>query len=99
MGDFHVEDGFDMLMNVGSTEIGGHPRGASRLRHSKRLLFFVFSCLFWPAGTALHGQTIEDGIAALEAGRMDEAVRILSEIVQNRPDSFEGQFYLGLTHF
>jgi Flp pilus assembly protein TadD len=49
--------------------------------------------------TALHAQTTAEGIAAIEAGRLDEAVRILSGIAQRDPDSFEAHFYLGLAHF
>lgn len=54
-------------------------------------------CALWLA--ALHAQTTADGIAAIEAGRLDEAVRILSPILQSDPNSFEAHFYLGLAHF
>src|SRR5436190_1810048 len=48
-----------------------------------------------PAG----GQTIAEGIAAIDAGRFDDAARILADVVRRNPDSSEGNFYLGLAHF
>ena len=47
----------------------------------------------------LHAQTTADGIAAIEAGRLDEAVRILSSVIQTDRDSAEAHLYLGLAHF
>ena len=47
----------------------------------------------------LRAQTTAEGIAAVEAGRFDEAVRILSAIVGADPNSSEAHFYLGLAHF
>src|SRR5580765_4160883 len=47
--------------------------------------------------SALQAQSLADGIAAVESGRLDEAKRILSGIVQKTPDSFDANFYLGLT--
>src|SRR2546423_1015291 len=38
-------------------------------------------------------------MSALEAGRLDDAERILSEIVRQQPDSADANFYLGLAHF
>src|SRR5262245_52801319 len=58
-----------------------------------RLIFFAFFL------AVLHAQTAENGIAEIEAGRLDEAVRTLTAVVQRDPKSFEGQFYLGLAHF
>jgi protein O-GlcNAc transferase len=55
-------------------------------------------CALLIAGS-LQGQNLGDGIAAVDAGRLDEAERILSEVVRRNPDSFEGNFYLGLAHF
>ena len=58
-----------------------------------RLIVFAFFL------TALHAQTAGEGIAAVEAGRLEDAVRILSGVVQRDPSSFEAHFYLGLAHF
>jgi protein O-GlcNAc transferase len=51
------------------------------------------------SGGSLEGQNLGDGISALEAGRLDEAARTLSEVVRQHPDSAEACFYLGLAHF
>jgi hypothetical protein len=40
-------------------------------------------CSLWSAN--LHAQTTAEGVAAVEAGRLDEAVRILSAVVQSDP--------------
>lgn len=50
-------------------------------------------------GSLLHAQNLEDGVLAVEAGRLDEAERILSAIVRQHPDSGDANFYLGLVHF
>jgi Flp pilus assembly protein TadD len=63
------------------------------MRPTLRLLL----CALWIA--ALRAQTAAEGIAAVEAGRLDEAVRILSAIVQRDPNASEAHFYLGLAHF
>jgi Flp pilus assembly protein TadD len=54
-------------------------------------------CSLWSAN--LHAQTTAEGVAAVEAGRLDEAVRILSAVVQSDPKAAEAHFYLGLAHF
>jgi len=59
------------------------------------LVFFVLMV----ANSSLQAQNLADGISALEAGRLDEAERILSEIVRQQPDSTDGAFYLGLALF
>jgi len=51
------------------------------------------------AGTTLAGQSLADGVSALEAGRLDEAGRIFSDVVAHQPDSADASFYLGLVHF
>jgi Flp pilus assembly protein TadD len=51
------------------------------------------------AAAQLYGQTVGEGIAAIEGGRLDHAVRILSAVVQRNPDASDGYFYLGLAHF
>ena len=56
-------------------------------------------CMWWIAAASLYGQTLSDGVAAVEAGRLDEAVRILATVVERDADSFEAHFYLGLAHF
>jgi tetratricopeptide (TPR) repeat protein len=56
-------------------------------------------CWLWIAAVPFHGQTVGEGIAAIEAGRLDDAVRILSGEIQRNPNSSEGYFYLGLAHF
>lgn len=45
---------------------------------------------------SLRGQTLADGIAAVQAGRFDEAARVLAPLARKNPDCFECQFYLGL---
>jgi tetratricopeptide (TPR) repeat protein len=54
----------------------------------------IVPALLWAYAT-LSGQVLADGIAAVEAGRLDDAVRILT----SSPESFERNFYLGLAHF
>jgi Flp pilus assembly protein TadD len=56
-------------------------------------------CAFLIAAGLLEGQTLKEGIAALEAGKFDEAERILAPLVRQNGDSFEVHFYLGLTYF
>lgn len=56
-------------------------------------------CAFLTAAGLLEGQTTADGIAAVEAGRFQDAERILSELLRRDPGSFEANLYLGLTHF
>jgi tetratricopeptide (TPR) repeat protein len=51
------------------------------------------------ASSSLQAQNLADGISALEAGRLDEAERVLSEIARQQPDSADANFYLGLVHF
>jgi tetratricopeptide (TPR) repeat protein len=51
------------------------------------------------ASSSLQAQNLADGISAVEAGRLDEAERILSEIVRQQPDSAAANLYLGLVHF
>jgi protein O-GlcNAc transferase len=62
-----------------------------------RPVFYSLLCVLWTA--ELHAQTIEDGIAMVEADRFEDAVRILASVVERNPESFEGNFYLGLAHF
>jgi len=52
--------------------------------------------MFW--GSFLPAQNLRDGILAVEAGRLDDAERILSTVVRQRPDSADANFYLGLVH-
>ena len=55
-----------------------------------------FACFSARCGSQLlQAQTTAEGIAAVEAGRLDEAVRILSAIVHTDPNSSEAHFYLG----
>jgi Flp pilus assembly protein TadD len=56
-------------------------------------------CGLWIVAAPLYGQTVGEGIAAIDGGRLDDAVRILSELVQRNPDASDGYFYLGLAHF
>jgi Flp pilus assembly protein TadD len=49
--------------------------------------------------SSLQAQNLVDGISALEAGRLGEAERILSEIVRQQPESADANLYLGLAHF
>ena len=56
-------------------------------------------CAFLIAVGLLEGQTLKEGIAALEAGRLDEAEQILTPLVRQDAGSFEAHFYLGLTYF
>src|SRR5678816_213883 len=50
-------------------------------------------------GSLLQAQDLGDGVLAMEAGRLDEAERILSAVVRQHPDSGDANFYLGLVHF
>src|SRR5437016_1736424 len=50
-------------------------------------------------GSLVQAQTLAEGVSAVEAGRLDEAARILSAIVRQQPDSSDANFYLGLVHF
>ena len=59
-------------------------------------LVFPALALFW---LEPQGQSLGDGIKALEAGRLDDSERILSAVVQNHADSGDANFYLGLVHF
>ena len=61
-------------------------------------LKLVFLALIIASGS-LQAQNLADGISAVEAGRLDEAERILSEIVRRQPDSADANLYLGLAHF
>jgi Flp pilus assembly protein TadD len=61
-------------------------------------MLLVFAALI-VASSSLQGQNLADGISAVAAGRLDEAERILSKIVQQQPDSADANYYLGLTHF
>jgi hypothetical protein len=45
---------------------------------------------------SLYGQTAADGIAAVEAGRLADAVRIFEGLAQRSPDCFDCKFYLGM---
>ncbi len=61
-------------------------------------MILVFLALtLW--GSSLRAQNLEDGISAMDAGRLDEAARILSAAVREHPNSVEANFYLGLVHF
>src|SRR5258708_19265036 len=51
------------------------------------------------ANSFLRAQTLAAGISAMEGGRLEEAERILSEIVRQQPDSADANLYLGLTRF
>jgi tetratricopeptide (TPR) repeat protein len=51
------------------------------------------------ASSSLQAQNLADGMSAVEAGRLDEAERVLSEIVRQQPDSADANFYLGLVRF
>ena len=59
------------------------------------LLFLVLIAVC----ASLQGQTLVDGISALDAGRLNEAESILSEIVRQQPDSADANLYLGLVRF
>jgi len=61
------------------------------------MLLVIFALM--AVGGWLQAQTLADGIRAIEAGRLDEAERILSAVVRQHSDSFEANFYLGLVHF
>jgi tetratricopeptide (TPR) repeat protein len=50
-------------------------------------------------GSLLQAQNLGDGVLAVDAGRLDEAERILSAVVRQNPDSVDANFYLGLVHF
>ena len=50
-------------------------------------------------GLSLYGQGLAEGKAALDDGLLEEAERILIEVVRAQPDSAEGHLYLGLTRF
>jgi Flp pilus assembly protein TadD len=54
---------------------------------------------FMAADISLQAQNLAEGIAAVEGGRLDEAERILSEIVRQQPDSGDANLYLGLARF
>jgi Tfp pilus assembly protein PilF len=45
------------------------------------------------------GQNLRQAMADYEAGHLDEAERALKAIVRDKPDSFDGNFYLGLVYF
>jgi Flp pilus assembly protein TadD len=47
----------------------------------------------------LNAQSLADGIAAVESGRLDDAVRLLEPLARQQPKSFEPNFFLGLAHF
>ena len=51
------------------------------------------------ANSLLRAQSLAAGISAMEGGRLEEAERILSEIVRQQPDSADANLYLGLTRF
>jgi Flp pilus assembly protein TadD len=61
--------------------------------------FAWFFALFLLALHSLGAQNLVDGVAALEAGRLDEAERILSTVVTQQPDSADANYYLGLALF
>src|SRR2546427_3242457 len=63
------------------------------------LVFLALMFAFMVASSSLQAQNLADGISAVEAGRLDEAERILSEIVRRQPDSAAANLYLGLVHF
>ncbi len=47
---------------------------------------------------ALLARDLPDAVAALEAGRLDEAVAVLGEVLKQKPLDPEANFYLGLAH-
>jgi Tfp pilus assembly protein PilF len=49
--------------------------------------------------SVLYAQSVSDGVAAIDAGRLDDAVRIFSALAERTPNCFECQFYLGLAQF
>ena len=53
--------------------------------------------ILWAVG--LYGQSLAEGQAEMDAGRLEEAERILIEVVRAQPDSAEGRHYLGLMRF
>src|SRR5690349_12038581 len=61
-------------------------------------MLLVLAVLLAVCGS-LGAQTLADGIAAMEAGRLEEASRILSAVLAAQPDSAEANYYLGLTRF
>jgi Flp pilus assembly protein TadD len=53
----------------------------------------------WLFAFAMASQDLATAIAALEAGRLDEAAGALAEIVRQRPDDPDANYYLGLARF
>src|SRR5260370_7604065 len=51
------------------------------------------------ANSLLRAQSLAAGISAMEGGRLEEAERILSEIVRQQPASTDANLYLGLPPF
>ncbi len=56
-------------------------------------------CWMWIAIAPLYSQSLGEGIAAVDGGRFDQAVRILSTVVERDATSADANFYLGLAHF
>jgi hypothetical protein len=56
-------------------------------------------CWLWIAGAPLLGQSLAEGVAAIEAGRFDRAIQILSRVAERDANASDAHFYLGLAHF
>src|ERR1043166_4225276 len=67
-----------------------------RCRGPMRSMVYIALLL---AADILHGQTVAEGVAALDAARFDAEARILAAVVEREPGSAEANFYLGLAHF
>ena len=65
--------------------------------HGPPMLLVLLALTF--ANSLLRAQSLAAGISAMEGGRLEEAERILSEIVRQQPDSADANLYLGLTRF
>jgi Flp pilus assembly protein TadD len=55
--------------------------------------------LIWLFGTLVASQDLATAIAALEAGRLEEAAGVLTEVVRQTPDDADANYYLGLARF
>ena len=53
----------------------------------------------WLFAFAMASQDLATAVAALEAGRLDEAAGALAEIVRRKPDDPDANYYLGLARF
>jgi len=67
--------------------------------HSSGVAMLLVLVAFIVASSSLRAQNLADGISAMEAGRLAEAERILSELLRKEPDSAAANLYLGLLHF